>query len=70
VKRYCDQGYSYKKQHLIEAGLQNQSLVHYHHHGRKHGSILADMILEKELRVPHLDLKAVRRRLSPTLNRD
>jgi hypothetical protein len=28
--------------------------VHYHH-GRKHGSMQADMVLEKELRVLHLD---------------
>jgi hypothetical protein len=35
--------------------------AHYHH-GRKHGSVQADMVLE-ELRVLHLDLKLVRRRL-------
>ena len=28
--------------------------VHYHH-GRKHGSMQTDMVLEKEHRVPHLD---------------
>jgi hypothetical protein len=39
--------------------------VHYPH-GRKHGSIRADMVLEKELRVLHLDPKASIRRLSPT----
>jgi hypothetical protein len=31
--------------------------VHYHH-GGKHGSIQADMVLEKELRVIDLDLEA------------
>jgi hypothetical protein len=35
--------------------------VHYHH-GGKHGSVLADMVLEK-LRVLNLDPKAARRRL-------
>ena len=35
-----------------------RGLVHYHH-GRKHGRIQTDMVLEKELRVLHLDLKAV-----------
>jgi hypothetical protein len=30
--------------------------VHYHH-GGKHGRIKADMVLEKELRVLHLDLQ-------------
>ena len=36
------------------------SLVHYYH-SRKHGSIQADMVLEKELRVLQLDLKTARR---------
>jgi hypothetical protein len=36
--------------------------VHYHH-GRKHGSIQVDMVLEKELRVLHLDKTAARRGL-------
>jgi hypothetical protein len=31
-----------------------RALVHYHH-GGKHGSLQADMVLEKELRVLHLD---------------
>ena len=34
--------------------------VHYHH-GRKHGSMQADMVLEKELRVLHLDPQAAGR---------
>ena len=38
------------------------SLVYYHH-GGKHRSIMADMMLEKELRVPHLNPKAARGRL-------
>jgi hypothetical protein len=33
----------------------------YYHHGRKYGSIQADMVLEKEQRVLHLDWKATRR---------
>ena len=32
-------------------------LVLYHHSG-KHGSIQADMVLEKKLRVLHLDVQA------------
>ena len=36
----------------------------YYHHGGKHGSVQADMVLE-ELRVPHLDPKAARRGLLP-----
>jgi hypothetical protein len=35
-------------------------LDHYHH-GGKHDSLQADMVLEKELRVLHLDPKAARR---------
>jgi hypothetical protein len=34
--------------------------IHYHH-GRKHGSVQADTVLEKELRVLHLDPSAARR---------
>ena len=34
-----------------------RGLVHYHH-GGKHGSLQADMVLEKELRVLHLDQQA------------
>ena len=43
--------------------------VHYHH-GRKHGSVQADMVLEKELRVLHLDLKVARKSVSLTLEGD
>ena len=44
--------YLYKK-YFIEAGFQFRDLIHYH--GRKHGSVQADMVLEKELRVLHVD---------------
>jgi hypothetical protein len=37
-----------------------RGLVCYHH-GRKHGSLQADMVLEKKLRVLHLDLKTAKR---------
>jgi hypothetical protein len=33
----------------------------------KYGSAQADMVLEKELRVLHLDLKAAKKRLSSAL---
>jgi hypothetical protein len=48
----------------IELGLTYsfRSSVHYYH-GRKHGSLQSDMVLEKELRVLHLDPKAARRQL-------
>lgn len=38
-----------KRQHLIGAGLQVQSFV------GKYGHTQPDMLLEKELRTPHLD---------------
>jgi hypothetical protein len=41
-----------------------KGLVHYHH-GRKHGSMQADMVLEKELRVLCLDLQAAGRDHEP-----
>jgi hypothetical protein len=48
VKRYHGHNNSYKGKHLIGAGLPFQYLVHYHH-GGNHGSMQADMVLEKEL---------------------
>jgi hypothetical protein len=38
----------------LELAYSFSGLVHYHH-GGKHGSIQADMVLEKELRVLDLD---------------
>jgi hypothetical protein len=49
-----------KEKHLIGSGLQFQSLVHYYH-GRKHGCMQADMVLEKEPRVLHLNQEATGR---------
>ena len=51
----------------MELAYSFSGLVHYHH-GGKHGSIQADMVLEKELRVLHLDPVATRR-LSSTLGK-
>ena len=46
-----------------------RGLVHYHY-DRKHGSIQADMVLEKELRFLHLDPTAASRETdSSTLGR-
>ena len=53
VKRHQDHGNSYKGQHSIGPGLQFRGLVHY-----LHGSVKADMVLEKELRVLRLDPRA------------
>jgi hypothetical protein len=49
---------------LIKDNISFRGLVHYH--GRKHGSLQANVELEKELRVLHLDPKAARRRLAST----
>ena len=54
----------------IELGLAYsfRGLVHYHH-GRKHGGMQADMVLEEELRALHLDQQAAGRDFeSPGLN--
>ena len=48
----------------MELAYNFRGSVHYHH-GRKHGSVQADMVLE-EPRVLHLDPKAARRALSST----
>jgi hypothetical protein len=64
VKRHHDQDKSYKGKYEIGAGLYSfRGSVHYHH-GRKYGSLQADVVLEKELRDLHLYLKAARRWLS------
>jgi hypothetical protein len=41
-KSHHDHGNSYKRKHLIGAGLQLRGSVHYHH-GGKHGSMQGDM---------------------------
>lgn len=51
MKRHHDQSNSYEGQYLTGAGLE----------GRKHGRMQVDMMLEKELKVQHLGMKAVRR---------
>ena len=56
VKRHHDQGNSYKGKHLIGAGLQFQRLSPF-------SSWQKAWLLEKELRVLHLDLQTARRRL-------
>jgi hypothetical protein len=75
VKRHHDHGNSYKNKHVI-GNYSFRVLVHYHH-GGKHGSMQADMVLEKK-RVPHLVPKvaagdchpqAVRRKVSSALGR-
>jgi hypothetical protein len=37
MKRYHDQGNSYKRQYLIGVAYRFRGSVHHHHHGRKHG---------------------------------
>lgn len=60
VKRYHGHSNSYKRIHLVRAGLQFTGLVHYHH-GGKHGGMQAGMVLERYLRLLHLDLQTSRR---------
>jgi hypothetical protein len=62
VKRHHDHFNSDKRKHLTGVGLQFRDLVHYH--GGNHGSVQVDMVLEKELRVLHLDLQATGRELA------
>lgn len=44
LKRCHGQGNSSKRKHVIGAGLQFRSLVHFH--GRKHGGVQSDMVLK------------------------
>jgi hypothetical protein len=54
VKRHHGQGNSYKGQHLIRSGLEVQRFSPLSSRW-EHGSVQADMVLEKELRVLTLD---------------
>lgn len=54
MKKHHDHGNAYRGNHLIGVCLQFGDFVH-HCHIRKHGDMQADMVLEKELRVLHLD---------------
>ena len=65
VKRHHEQGNFHRGEPLIGLAYSFRGSVHYHY-GRKHGSVQADMVLEKELSVLHLDAKAARRKLSST----
>jgi hypothetical protein len=57
-----------KKTIYFELAYSFRGSVHYCH-GRKHGSIRANMVLETKLRVVCLDRKEAKRRLYSTLNR-
>ena len=63
MERYYEQDNYYKDKHSIGAALQFLSSFHYHH-GKKHGSRQAEMVLEKELRVLDFYPKAAIRRLT------
>jgi hypothetical protein len=63
VKRHDDHSNSYEGKHLIEAGYSFRGVVHYH--GRKHGGIQEDMVLEKELRALRIGLQATGRHSRP-----
>jgi hypothetical protein len=54
VKRHHDQGNSYKGKHLIGAGLQFQRFSPL----SSRWEAMAEMVVEKELRVLHLDMQA------------
>ena len=59
VKRHHYPNNFYKGKHFIGAGLKFRGSAHYQH-GRKHSSMQADTVLEKELRVLYVDLQAAK----------
>ena len=65
MKRHHGHGNSYKEKNL-SSGLASsfRGLVHYSR-GRKRDGAQADMVLEKELRVQHLDPQAAGRDSEP-----
>ena len=54
LKRHYYQGNSNKSKRLIRVVLQFRGFIHCHHGGNQ-GSIQANVVLEDELRVLHLD---------------
>ena len=58
VKRHHDHSNSYTGKTLTEAGLQFRARCH---HSGKHGNTQVDTVLERDLRVLHLDQKVVER---------
>jgi hypothetical protein len=60
VKRHHDHDISYKGKYLIGAGFEFRGFVHFYH-GRKHGYIQTDIVLERQLRVPYPDQQAAGR---------
>jgi hypothetical protein len=62
VNRYHDQGKFYKEHHLTDLSYRFRGLVHHHQGGSRTASRQAWG--EAELRVLHLDLKAVSGRLT------
>ena len=67
VKTHHDHSNSYKGEHLIWDSLQLQ-IFRPLLSGGKQGSMQADMVLERKLRVLHLDPQATGNELSPTLS--
>jgi hypothetical protein len=69
MKRHHGHSNSYTGKLLTGTGLQFRGLVHYCQ-VRKHVSVQAGMVLEKELRVLHLDRQAAgrERHSGPGLN--
>ena len=58
MKRHHGHSNFYKRKYLIVvAPLQFRGLI-YNHGGAGEGSVQADMVLETELRLLHLDLQA------------
>ena len=66
VKRQHYHSNFYKGKYLAGADFQFQRFIHYHH-GENPGSLQADMLLEKELRVLHLDHRQQKERPCATL---
>ena len=69
MKRHDDGGNSCKEQHFIGVADSFRGSVH-DHHGRKHDWFQEDMVLEKELRVLHLDLKGIQKEMPISITLD
>ena len=54
VKKHHDHSNTHKENVQLRLAYSFRGLIYYHH-GGKHGSMHADMVLDKEMRVLYLD---------------
>lgn len=60
MKKDHDHGSPYEEKYLTRVSLQFRGFIRYHHSG-KHGGTQVDTVMEKELRILHMNQQAAAR---------